>query len=510
MGSIGLYMRLSKEDNYIKDESNSITNQRLLLLNFVATNEDLKGKQILQFTDDGYSGTSMNRPRVQALLEQVRNEQIDCIIVKDFSRFSRDHIDLGGYLEQIFPFMGVRFIAVNDDYDSKYTEGGISGLADQFKMLMYDYYAKDNSQKIKSSMEIRKRQGKFVGGYAPFGYAKDPTNKSKLIVDQEAAKVVIYIFKLALKGMSMYQITKQLNAENMITPAVHMSAKYGRKDSHFDSENKQYWSVTKVARILNNEMYTGVMIAGKTKSPRVGASNSITVPKEEWIRVENTHEAIISKKDFDQEKSMHRDAVNGPRKHKRHVLCGKIVCGTCGHKMKHSNQGIPKYICAEKHVTGSDCVNHIHDSDIEAIVIQAIENAAREVVDMIEVRKATDKVVAENRKWIENQIKELDGQVQKQELLLMQKYEAYREVEISREDYVAAKGVVDGKVVELKEKIQLLEERLVMDETLVVKDITRLELMGKFVKVEKLERELVEIFVDEVVVGNGGVEVKLR
>ena len=307
----------------------------------------------------------------------------------------------------------------------------------------------------------------------------------------------------------MYQITKQLNAENVITPAVHMSMKYGRKDSHLDSDNKQYWSVTKVARILNNEMYTGVMIAGKTKSPRVGASNSISVPKEEWIRVNNTHKAIISKKDFDKEKLMRRDAVNGPRKHKRHVLCGKIVCGTCGHKMKHSNQGIPKYICAEKHVTGSDCVNHIHDSDIEAIVIQAIENAAREAVDMIEVRKAADKVVAENRKQIENQIKELDGQVQVQELALMRKYEVYRDGGLSREDYVEAKCVVDGKVVEMKEKIQLLEDRLVKDEALVVKDITGLEMMGEFIKVEKLERELVEMVVDEVVVGKRGIEVKI-
>ena len=138
MENIAIYMRLSKEDEYIKDESNSITSQRLMLLNYVSADEDLKGNNILQFVDDGYSGTNLNRPGMQDMLKRVREEQIKCVIVKDFSRFSRDHIELGSHIEQIFPFMGVRFIAVNDGYDSKETLGGISGLSDQFKMFIYD------------------------------------------------------------------------------------------------------------------------------------------------------------------------------------------------------------------------------------------------------------------------------------------------------------------------------------------------------------------------------------
>lgn len=547
MENIAIYMRLSKEDEYIKDESNSITSQRLMLLNYVSADEDLKGNNILQFVDDGYSGTNLNRPGMQDMLKKVREEQIKCVIVKDFSRFSRDHIELGSHIEQIFPFMGVRFIAVNDGYDSKETLGGISGLSDQFKMLIYDYYSKDLSEKVKTSMAALKKQGKFVGGHAPFGYIKDPSDKSKILVDDAAAMVIRKIFKMALDGNSLYQISKILNEEGVVTPAIYMKQAVGRVDGNFKNHLQQNWTVSKVKRILDNEMYLGNMVQGKLKSTGVGSKRQVHVPEEEWIRVPGTHEAIISKDMFEKAKKIRADGFYyGERKHESHVLKGKVFCGGCGKRMVHSYQGRPKYVCNTRYygsgyVVGEEagvdaavdlftgpgevskgvdfsvskyeceCTDMIRDEDLEAIVIRAIEDAAKRAVDMIEVQKAADKVVLEKRRALEDAIKGLDVRMVEMDQVLMEMYEDYREEKITREEYLERKVELEEKVLGFKEKMRLLEDSLVNGLDLQVKDATGLDVMGKYLKVEKLTRELVDVVVERVVVGKGKlVEVALK
>lgn len=247
----------------------------------------------------------LNRPGMQDMLKRVREEQIKCVIVKDFSRFSRDHIELGSHIEQIFPFMGVRFIAVNDGYDSK-----------------------DLSEKVKTSMAALKKQGKFVGGHAPFGYIKDPADKSKILVDGAAARVIGKIFKMALNGNYLYQISKILNEEGVVTPAIYMKQAVGRVDGNFKKHPQQNWTVSKVKRILDNEMYLGNMVQGKLKSTGVGSKRQVHVPEEEWIRVPGTHEAIISKDMFERVKEIRADGFYyGERKHESHVLKGKVFCG---------------------------------------------------------------------------------------------------------------------------------------------------------------------------------------
>lgn len=551
MKNIAIYMRLSKEDEYIKDESNSITSQRLMLLNYVSADEDLKGNNILQFVDDGYSGTNLNRPGMQDMLKKVREEQIKCVIVKDFSRFSRDHIELGSHIEQIFPFMGVRFIAVNDGYDSKETLGGISGLSDQFKMLIYDYYSKDLSEKVKTSMAALKKQGKFVGGHAPFGYIKDQADKSKILVDDVAAKVIRKIFKMALDGNSLYQISKILNEEGVVTPAIYMKQAVGRVDGNFKNHPQQNWTVSKVKRILDNEMYLGNMVQGKLKSTGVGSKRQVHVPEEEWIRVPGTHEAIVSKDMFEKAKKIRADGFYyGERKHESHVLKGKVFCGGCGKRMVHSYQGRPKYVCNTRYygsgyVVGEEagvdaavdlfagpggvskgvdfsvskyeceCTDMIRDEDLEAIVIRAIEDAAKRAVEMVEVQKAADKVVFEKRRALEDEIKGLDLRIAEMDQVLMEMYEDYREEKITKGEYLERKVEVEEKVLGFKEKMKLLEDSLVNGLDLQVKDATGLKVMGKYLKVEKLTKELVDVVVEKVVVGKGrqedaGKEVEIR
>ena len=541
MENVAIYMRLSKEDEYIKDESNSVTSQRLMMLNYLSGHEELKGNKILQFVDDGYSGTNLNRPGMQDMLEKIRSDLVKCVIVKDFSRFSRDHIDLGSYVEQIFPFMGVRFIAINDDYDSKETLGGISGLGDQFKMLIYDYYSKDLSEKVKTSMVALKMQGKFVGGYAPFGYSKDPANRSKLILDEKAAEIVRKIFHMALDEMSMYQISQILNEEGVVTPAVYMKQSVGRVDANMTKNLDQQWETGKVKRILDNEIYTGTMVSGKVKAVAVGSSKRVHIPEEEWIRVANTHEAIISAEVFDKVKELRPDGFfYGKSKYLPHVLSGKVYCGGCGRNMAHSYQGRPKFLCNSRFFGGKGetdmvgdfgsyggreeidcfvgpggvdidasgvdsnsacgCTDMIRDEDLEAIVIRAIEDVAKKAVSMIEVQRTVGKVVGEKRRGLEDEIKMLDVKIMELEQALMDKYEEYREEKILREDYLEQKVEIEKNVSNVREKIQLLEVHLVNGLELQMKDVTGLEVFGKYLKVEKLTKELVDVVVERVVV----------
>ena len=162
MKKVAMYLRLSKEDEYIRDESNSISNQRALIKKHIRSIPELKKMDVAEFKDDGYTGKNMERPGMQELLEQVKAQKISCIVVKDISRFSRDHLETGKYLEQIFPFMGVRFIAINDNYDSKDFVGGIGEIDVAFKGILYDFYSEDLSQKIKSSFAAKKAQGKYL------------------------------------------------------------------------------------------------------------------------------------------------------------------------------------------------------------------------------------------------------------------------------------------------------------------------------------------------------------
>lgn len=299
-----------------------------------------------------------------------------------------------------------------------------------------------------------------------------------------------------------------------------MKQAVGRVDGNFKNHPQQNWTVSKVKRILDNEMYLGNMIQGKLKSTGVGSKRQVHVPEEEWIRVSDTHES--------------------------HVLKGKVFCGGCGKRMVHSYQGRPKYVCNTRYygsgyVVGEEavvdatvdlfagpggvsngvdfsvskyeceCTDMIRDEDLEAIVIRAIEDTAKRAVDMVEVQKVADKVVFEKRRALEDEIKGLDVRIAEMDQVLMEMYEDYREEKITMEEYLERKVELEEKVLGFKEKIRLLEDSLVNGLDLQVKDATGLEVMGKYLKVEKLTKELVDAVVERVVVGKGKlVEVALK
>lgn len=244
--------QLMKKEN--KSESESISHQKALIQNFINDSIELKDSMQYEFFDDGYSGTNFKRPSFERLLEKIKKGEINCVIVKDFSRFGRDYIELGDYLERIFPFMGVRFISINDHYDSldyKETTGGLDVV---MKNIVYDYYSKDLSMKVKTAKYQKMKQGKYLGGYVPYGLMKDPKDKHKLIVDPEAVAVVREIFDMAIAKMRLIDMARTLNERSVETPGQYYRRKHPGTKKFVNFSDKACWTHANLRTILKQEM----------------------------------------------------------------------------------------------------------------------------------------------------------------------------------------------------------------------------------------------------------------
>lgn len=329
MDRLAIYLRLSLEDADDKDESNSISSQRILLLDYICNNKELEGKEVSEFCDDGYSGTNMERPGMQRLLKEIRDNKIGCVLVKDMSRFSRDYIELGTYMNQIFPFMGVRFIAVNDHYDSRDHAGSTTPIDTAFQTLLYDLYSKDISVKVKTSVENKCANGEYVFGQVPFGYEKDKEIKNTVIVNEKEAEIVRYIFALALEGNGSTQIARILNEKAVPTKTQMRCPERAEKDGRIRA-----WDHVSVRAVLNNRFYLGEMAYGKSKRKSVGSKNGIAVPMEEWKVIPDHHEPLVTPEDYEKVCLFHKGADTA-RKGEKNPLVGKLFCGGCGYSMTY-------------------------------------------------------------------------------------------------------------------------------------------------------------------------------
>ena len=251
-----MYLRISSEDADLrtgeKDESESISNQRSLLREYVSGHAELAGSEILEFCDDGWSGTNFERPAVKELLEQVRRGQINCIVVKDLSRFGRDYLTVGDYISRVFPFLGVRFISINDGFDSS-NPLDIDSLDTSFRTLIYDLYSRDLSRRVKSAKKARAERGAFLSPYAPYGYVKDPEDKNHLLVDTEAAEVIRRIFQMAADGAKTWEIAAALNGDGVSSPKNYKVEAGCTRKPWRSIQEENFWTASLVAKFLRDE-----------------------------------------------------------------------------------------------------------------------------------------------------------------------------------------------------------------------------------------------------------------
>ena len=352
---IASYLRLSKEDRDREAaESGSIGMQRQLLQEYVRAH--FKQYTLTEFCDDGYTGTNFRRPGVTALLAQVKAGAIDCIIVKDFSRFSRDYIELGTYVGQLFPLLNVRFISVNDGYDSADGNDRAGDLDVIFRHLLCDLYSKDLSVKVRSALAVRQAKGIYTASAPPFGYEKAAKDRHMLKIAEDEAAVVRKIFGMAADGMSSSRIAKCLNEEGVKTPAEFRAAR--GKAVRQPKGDGFWWESSTVCAILRNEVYTGAIVCGKYSKDFAGGKCHLR-PREEWKVFDGHHEAIIENSLF--EAAQKRRGVRFGRKGKSHPLVGKLICGCCGRNLTYRKRRNPYFYCQNRYVNGrEECVRRLN------------------------------------------------------------------------------------------------------------------------------------------------------
>lgn len=366
---IAIYLRLSKEDDKRKDESNSITMQRALLKRYIE--ENFVDYELVEFCDDGYTGTNFERPGMQEMLEGIKSGKINCVIVKDFSRFARDYIELGSYLEQIFPFLGVRFISINDGYDSSHYQGSIADIDVSFKNLLYDLYSRDLSVKVRSSLSIRKEKGQYVSGSSPFGYEKDPKDRHALLVAEDEAEVVRKIFSLTLEGHTSVEIAKLFNETGIKTP-IEFKIEKG-KTSRLPKGEKFLWSGTTICQILRNEIYIGNIAQKKYTKDFAGGRNHLN-PREHWLVTYDHHEPIIDRAVFERVQEG-RGKKRPPQYHERHPLVGKLVCGCCKKSLQYRRGMNPYFSCCHRYSNNMEnCVRKVNAMFTEQYILLMIQD----------------------------------------------------------------------------------------------------------------------------------------
>ena len=510
-----LYLRLSRDDGD-KEESNSITGQRELLRDYISQRPEFREYAVR--VDDGFSGSTFERPSFQKMIEDVKAGRTDCIIVKDLSRFGRNYLDAGEYIEKIFPFLGVRFIAVNDNYDSLGDKKASDDLIIPFKNLINEAYCRDISVKIRSQLEIKRKNGQFLGSFAAFGYLKDEQNKNKLVVDQYAADIVRDIFKWKLEGVSPQDIADALNKLGVLSPMEYKRSLGMKFTTSFKTNAKAVWSAGTVIRILKNPIYTGVLVQGKETTPSYKVHKRITKDESEWTVIEDSHEAIISKIDFDSvQKVLKCDTRRSPDGKAVQLFSGMIFCGDCGASMvrKTVPAGEKKYVyyVCSAHKQDKSCSPHrMRDTTLEEIVLDSLKQHISEVVDMSELLEITDTAplrTAQAQK-VQRQLDKKHEEYEKLQKLLMSLYENLTDGIIDREEYTRLKASFTARADEAEKQMDALRETL----TEIQNHGTENVWMNEFIKrqgLSSLDRAVVVALIDKILIhSNDVVEIIYR
>ena len=397
---MALYLRLSKEDGDMVDESNSITNQRYILRRFVEQRPEFDSYEIKEYIDDGFSGKNFERPGVQKLLEDVKSGKVHGIVVKDFSRFGRNHIEVGNYIEKIFPLLDIRFIAVNNSFDSKDYIGTTPDMDVAFENLMYDYFSEENSVKIKNDLMGRRMRGNYLATFAAFGYKKSPSDHNRIIVNEEAAAIVRIIFEKYAEYGVKTEVARYLNRHGIPTPQVY-AMKNGCSYQWKYHEEKKLWNGSIVGRILKNELYVGNTVFHKKETAEVGSRKTKCLPREEWKVCEGTHEPLISKelfelvnnKDFKKQniailtekedkglldKTIYCEGEKRRRGSMDSPIKGFVKCGGCKHNMQRRSRLNVSYYCRYYYEAKSKecCPENIKETELLGIVLSAIKHQA--------------------------------------------------------------------------------------------------------------------------------------
>jgi len=513
---VGLYLRLSRDDGD-KAESDSIHSQRDLLMDFISRHRSFRFKR--EYVDDGYSGTNYDRPGFSRMMEDAQKGIIDCILVKDLSRLGRNYIETGRYLERIFPSMGLRLIAVNDNYDTLDKDSSDNEIVVPFKNLINDAYCRDISLKIRSHLDVKRKDGQFIGSFAMYGYKKDADNKNHLVIDEDAARTVELIFQYRLNGLSAQRIADKLNELGFQPPYEYKRKKGLNYNSGFKSADKAKWTKDTVTRLLGSEMYTGTMVQGRTKRINYKVKKSLPIISEDWIRVENTHTPIIQKSTFELVQEVAAlDTRVSPGREDVYPLCGFIRCGCCGQNMVRRNttscgKKYYYYHCST-YKAGGNCTAHLINCDkVDQIVLEAL----RKQIELLDKAESMIAYITENKtdrsglRVVGEQIEKLKSEIDHYGELKAKLYRDMVEGLIDRKEYEEINGRFDASRSKVEETLHTLEkkEQVLLNNQL--KFQPWVENLKRYQNLTELSRSVVISTIDRIVVNDSkNVEVHFK
>lgn len=437
--NVAVYLRLSVEDG--KDvESNSILNQKSLIDSYIKENKDLKIYDY--YIDDGYSGTNFDRPDFKKMMRDVEDKKIDSIIVKDLSRFGRNYIETGQYIEITFPLLKLRFISIGDNIDSFKNPESINNVIVPFKNLMNDDYSRDISNKTKSTLNSKKSKGEYLGAFAPYGYLKNPENKKELIIDKEVSLVVRKIFNDIINGKSKKEVVKDLNYLNILPPSAFLNKIYPNKRYYTNT-----WNTEMIDKIIKNKVYIGDLIQNKTRRVSYKINKPVKNSENKMIIIKNNHKPIINKNNFElANKILYSRDIRTMKNNEYDIFAGYIKCGDCNSTMSNrkyskNNSNYNYYVCSSYRRKKECSMHKITKEELSNVVLDIVnvqikllcnikekidEFQAKEKINFdYELQKQqleeTQKLLIKNEKLLKGLEYDLESGI-----LLEEDYKAYR------------------------------------------------------------------------------------
>ena len=464
-----VYVRLSKEDRYLsysrKTESDSISNQKQLIFDFLKNKTDIEIVSVR--IDDGYTGTNYNRPAFQLMLDDIKAGLVNCVVVKDLSRFGREYIDGGKYIDRLFPFYGVRLIAINDGIDT-ITKDASDEFGITVRNLFNDNYCRDISIKTRSSLKTKRKNGEYTGSFTPYGYKRSETGHNQLVVDEYPASVVQDIFKWKIAGMNQKGIANRLNQNGVLSPSEYKRSIGERYQSGFRTKGDSGWTAVTVRRILTNEVYTGNLVQGIRTTPNYKLKHYKTNTRDECCVVEESHEPLVSRKTFELvQKLLLLDTRTSPKEDYVFPLAGMLECGDCKSPMVKKvsicdGKEYSYYVCKKSKELHTCSPHRIRADELEKTVLVTLQKHIQSIMEMDSLLNELGRLPYRKiqLKKAEEKLEQIESEMLRYRNLKIMLYEDMKDGLVSKEDYVDINKQYEEKIkLAEKSKSQMKKEK---------------------------------------------------
>ena len=493
-----MYLRLSKEDDSIATASNSIVNQEKMIQMYIEDHDDLVFKK--KYVDDGVSGSGFDRPGFNQMMRDADAGEIDCIIVKDLSRFGRNHYECDRYMQMVFPQKGIRFIAITDNYDSNNYVGDTGGFEISIKNLISQIYAQDASKKIRTSFQSKARSGEYIGFQKIYGYVIN--ENKRLILDREPSEVVRKIFEMRSQVITYDAIAKYLNDEKILVPRLYFKYNKLMDDGRIPEMNM--WTRTILHKMINNEQYTGKLIFGRYKVDKIRGKTATKVPRDKWIITENSHEPIVSEEMFNMTKSTKRESRKGVKLGQT-LFGGKIVCGCCGRNFYTWSKNHVLF-CQTPVLTGN---TGCYDKKIrEDYLIALIDDAIKFVMQKSKEKTAKLKnevvISANELNLVKNELQtegDILDRIRRNKEKMFQKL---MDDQLTDDEYMRLSKDLEWEEITVENKIKELKKKQKAVLTKKNEKELNLKIYKEIGEIKTIDRKVVEKLIDKMIVSKEG------